>query len=204
MPDEQKSSGQKSSVEQAIDLFVYAPIGLALTAKEEFPKLIEKGRQRLTSQLTMARFIGQFAVTQGQKEAEKAAVQLAQQVGTVAERLSALNSIPGPTGGAVRAVARDTAPEARFGANGSNGSIVGRPAVNGTPATAGPPAAPRVGPDAGTLAIPGYDSLSASQVVQRLDGLSPEELNAVGRYEDAHRGRRTILSKVTQLQAGGS
>ncbi len=55
-------------------------------------------------------------------------------------------------------------------------------------------------PDADGLAIPGYDSLSASQVVQRLAGLSPDELAAVGAYESTHRGRRTILTRVSQLQ----
>jgi hypothetical protein len=51
------------------------------------------------------------------------------------------------------------------------------------------------------LAIPGYDSLSASQVVQRLGGLSSEELEAVRQYESTTRGRRTILSKIAQLQS---
>ena len=54
------------------------------------------------------------------------------------------------------------------------------------------------------LAIPGYDTLSASQVVQRLAGLSADELEAVRDYESGTRGRRTILSKVSQLQTGSS
>ena len=49
------------------------------------------------------------------------------------------------------------------------------------------------------LAIPEYDQLSASQVVERLDGLTPAELDAVRAYELAHRGRNTILGKITQL-----
>jgi hypothetical protein len=49
------------------------------------------------------------------------------------------------------------------------------------------------------LAIPGYDALSASQVVERLAGLSGDELAAVRRYEAAHRRRRTILGKIEQL-----
>ena len=53
------------------------------------------------------------------------------------------------------------------------------------------------------LAIPGYDALSASQVVQRLAGLSPAELESVRAYEEATRGRKTILSRVAQLQHGG-
>lgn len=51
------------------------------------------------------------------------------------------------------------------------------------------------------LAIPGYDALSASQVVERLAGLSGEELDAVRRYEAGHRRRRTILGKIEQLSA---
>jgi hypothetical protein len=52
-----------------------------------------------------------------------------------------------------------------------------------------------------TLAITDYDSLSASQVVTRLDGLEPDELEAVRAYETTHRGRKTILNKVAQIQA---
>ena len=56
------------------------------------------------------------------------------------------------------------------------------------------------GPAVDDLSIPDYDSLSASQVVTRLEGLSPEELEAVRAYEATHRGRKTILNKVAQLQ----
>jgi hypothetical protein len=56
-------------------------------------------------------------------------------------------------------------------------------------------------PDAASLAIPDYDGLSASHVVNRLAGLAPGELEAVREYESAHRGRKTILSKVAQLQS---
>jgi hypothetical protein len=54
-----------------------------------------------------------------------------------------------------------------------------------------------------SLAIPGYDSLSASQVVQRLEGLSAAELEEVRSHEAGHRQRRTILHRVEQLLAGG-
>ena len=49
------------------------------------------------------------------------------------------------------------------------------------------------------LSIPGFDTLSASQVVQRLDGLNRSELVSVRAYEASTRGRRTILSRVDQL-----
>lgn len=60
---------------------------------------------------------------------------------------------------------------------------------------AGTPETPKVD----NLAIPGYDSLAASQVVPRLTTLGPDELGAIGSYEQANRGRRTILNRVTQL-----
>ena len=56
-------------------------------------------------------------------------------------------------------------------------------------------------PSEARLAIPGYDALSASQVVERLAGLSGEELAAVRHYETGHRRRRTILGKIEQLSA---
>ena len=50
--------------------------------------------------------------------------------------------------------------------------------------------------------IPGYDDLSASQVIRLLDELEPDGLDAVDAHETAHRGRRTILNKVHQLHLG--
>jgi hypothetical protein len=54
-------------------------------------------------------------------------------------------------------------------------------------------------PTSADLPIPGYDELSASQVVERLVGLAPSELDAVHAYEVANRQRRTILGKIEQL-----
>jgi hypothetical protein len=58
---------------------------------------------------------------------------------------------------------------------------------------------PRRLPRAGDLAIPSYDSLSASQVVQRLAGLSRDEVAAVAAYESATRRRKTVLARAGQL-----
>jgi hypothetical protein len=54
-------------------------------------------------------------------------------------------------------------------------------------------------PEAAALPIPDYDELSASQVVERLDGLDRDSLDAIRRYETDHRGRNTILGKIAQL-----
>jgi hypothetical protein len=71
-----------------------------------------------------------------------------------------------------------------------------RPAPAESPA----PAPGATAPDAAGLAIPGYDTLSASQVVPRLEGLTPEELDAVRAYEVATRARKTVLTRIDQLR----
>jgi hypothetical protein len=73
-------------------------------------------------------------------------------------------------------------------------------AFDGTEAATSPPP-PGGGVAVEGLAIPSYDSLSASQVVQRLAGLSRAEVEAVRAYEAATRGRRTILTRASQLLA---
>ena len=52
---------------------------------------------------------------------------------------------------------------------------------------------------AADLPIREYDGLSASQVVSRLTGLSPDELRAVRSYEERSRGRRTVLLAIDRL-----
>jgi hypothetical protein len=166
---------ERNPVDQVIDLFVYAPIGLALSARDELPALVEKGRSRVEGQVAMARVIGQFALAQGQKEAEKLVRQ-------AVERLQGPASPP----------AAAPAPEAATA-----------PTPRRAPAPATAPAGRRR-PDLSDdhLAIPGYDSLSASQVLPRLTGLDRAELEAVRAYESAGRKRRTILNRIEQLQAG--
>ena len=173
----------RSPIDAALDLLFYAPVGLALTARDELPRLIEKGRQRVSGQVTMARMIGQFAVTQGGQEAEKFVKQ-------ATDTLSALGIIPGSP---QQPAAHEPAPSAP--------SAPSPPSPRAGAANGNRPATPARTADADELGIEGYDSLSASQVVQRLAGLSEAELTAVQAYESSTRGRRTILTRIAQLQA---
>lgn len=159
--------------EQLLDLLVYAPLGLLLEARDLVPKLAEKGRQRLGGQVTVARMIGEMAVRQGQRRAE-----------TVVRRMREQQAGAG---------AAHPEPDVAPPANGH------RPPFSGPPPAATTTTAT---PDAAGLAIPGYDTLSASQVVPRLEALSPDELDAVRAYEVATRGRKTVLTRIDQLRAG--
>jgi hypothetical protein len=194
-------------IDAALDLLLYVPVGLAITAAEELPKLAAKGRDRVHSQMTMARVVGQFAFAQGRKQLEhrlSARTHDRLSAGTH-DRLSARTHDRRSAqnwGGQAETPARppvEPEPEITYedmvGVNGQTATperTITSDAVGANP--------PRPSPRSAELAIPGYDSLSASQVVQRLAGLSPEELAAVGAYEQAHRARRTILNRVSQLQ----
>jgi hypothetical protein len=171
---------EKNPIEQALDVLVYAPLGLVFSAGELFPKLVEKGR----SQLGVAKMIGQFAVQQGQTEATKVFDRASKQAMSTLEQLAGFNG--GSSNGAKP--------------NGSRPVVVA-PAAVVEVSVVETPAAPTSGPEAAALAIPDYDSLSASQVLPRLAGLGTDELEAVRAYEAAHRGRKTILNRVAQLQS---
>ncbi len=201
----------KTPAERALDILVFAPLGLALSARDLLPSLVERGRKQFSGQVTQARVIGQFAVKQGSKEAGKAF----EKARSSAE--STLSARLGENGAAPATEARAPAPSRPAPTQVRPAPTTVRPtpaaASAPTPAAAGPgpspepvraapsPAPGAPAPLASTLAIPAYDSLSASQVVPRLSGLSPTELEAVRDYESAHRGRKTILNRVAQLQA---
>lgn len=159
----------KRPVDVALDLLVYLPVGLAVSARQLLPALARQGRERLGTQLTQARVVGQFSVEQGRLRASTAFNRARAQGVERLERLSGSEPVlppppqpARPTSGATRRATR--------------------------------------GPAGAELAIPGYDSLAASQVLPRLEGLAPDELEAVRAYEAAHRGRKTILGRIDQLQ----
>jgi hypothetical protein len=158
--------GPKGSLEQLIDLAVFAPIGLFMSLDEVLPQLVEKGHQHVK----VARYFGRMAVRTGGEEARK--------------RFA------------------DTARAGRRPSRDERATVVPlRPVPTPTPdPPAGDVAPVEPAPPAASLGIPDYDVLSASQVVPRLPGLSTDELDAVRRYEAAHRGRKTILAKIAQLQ----
>lgn len=180
----------EQAVEHAMDLFLYAPIGLLFDGATLLPHLVEKGK----SQVSTARLLGRFAVRQGRTEAVKAAGKLQDQAAGLLDFLG--DSVTGPPATAPRAVGT-----ARAGAASSR-AIVGPTATQSARVADGTTTGMERMVPATSLAIPDYDGLSASQVVNRLAGLSAPELASVQRYEAANRGRKTILSKVAQLQGG--
>src|SRR5260221_8458402 len=82
---------RKSPIEQALDLFFYAPLGFVLNAQEVVPELIAKGHQ----QVVMARMFGKFAI---ESEAPKQIAQLQKQVQKVTEQFTSRSTATKPSG----------------------------------------------------------------------------------------------------------
>jgi hypothetical protein len=220
-------SDDKNPVEKALDLCVYAPVGAALYVRDMMPGMlgifVSRGKRELQGKKTpppppvpadevkrridesvgVAKVVAEsgFGVA---KDVAGASIGVARDVaGTALKGL--LDNRPGttrPNGMAAPATETATETIAETVADAPTPTPTPEPAPV-TPSAA-EPEAPTAAvdltvPDVDELAIPDYDELSASQVVERLEGLDAGELEAVRRYEAAHRGRNTILGKIAQL-----
>ena len=167
----------RHSLAPFIDAFVYAPIGVAVVVKGRLPDIVWTGRQQVETRLRVARLVGEFAVTVGCRE-------LVQRLERFAEsRRVAGTLIDVPLIDVPDSAVSDPAPD---------GSAVEVPTVVAPGDSLDPVSE-------GELPIPGYDSLAASQVVDRLGALSTVELTVVRTYESGARHRRTILHRIDQL-----
>ncbi len=172
----------------ATELLVYAPLGAMSLARDFLPGFVamcvSRGRSELADrqeqieeQIARARSVGQMASVAGPSFLEK---QLEEARARASEALAGLGNL-GPRPAPEPEATPPSAP---------SGNGAARPA----PVTA------TSSDEAAKLAIPDYDALAATQVVDRLAGLSRDELEAVRAYESAHRGRKTILGRIEQLR----
>ncbi len=202
MGDEAPVTGpaEAGGTERLLEVLVYAPVGAVLSAAEELPHWRERGRKAVAGQVATARVVGELAVRFGRRRLDEA---VASWTTSSSGREAGAADLGGderveqaPAANVVAPVDQDAG-----GAGGATGRTVGAAGSAAAAAKAAhEPGASHV-PPVGSLAIPGFDTLSASQVVPRLDGLGRADLVAVRAYETAHRRRRTVLGRVDQLLA---
>lgn len=186
-----------ASAPSVVEAVLYGPLGLALEARSLMPRLVQRGR----NEVAMAKMVGQFAVRKGTEDLAAGAL-----VGQ--EKLLDLlrgTGLFGASGSSDASSSRatDVSASPNRPADGDDpgtgiGGAIRPPSPSRVSAQAAEQAA---GIDPADLAIVGYDLLSASQVVPRLESLTSDELDLVARYEAGTRGRKTILAKVAQLQS---
>jgi hypothetical protein len=200
-------------IERTLELLLYAPLGVGLFLKESAPAFVDmfvsRGRAEIDrrhedvqQRVTTARSLGQVALAFGPPIVRE---RVERTVADARQRAEGLFGAPASAPGPTRVEAAPPAPEPPASTPPAPTPSPGPmqyapPPVPPSPIAPGHPVSSNGGGDAGAeLPIPGYDALSASQVVERLLGLSVVELQAVHAYETAHRQRRTILGKIEQL-----
>jgi hypothetical protein len=201
-------------IERTLEVLLYAPIGIGLFLKDTAPALVDmfvaRGRAEfdrrhddVQQRVTTARSLGEVAMAFGPPMVRD---RVGRTVDDARRRAGGLlgspsaESIAGapaePESGAATDGTSTTQPDAPP-APDVRPPAPARPTIadwgSSTPGSEGGVSA------SAALPIPGYDALSASQVVERLIGLAPDELDAVHAYESSHRQRRTILGKIEQL-----
>lgn len=195
-------------VDRLLDLAVFAPLGLALAVREDLGGFADRGRTALTNRVFVARFVATMAFQRGRRELERRIGEHLRPSAPAATPTAPDN--PADSSAAARTDADSSAAPSEPAA-ASEQPPARRRTVAGTSArtvagtTAGTSARTAAGSGAGSsadLPIADYESLPAINVVQRLASLRPEEIEAVRRFEAAHRARRTVLAKIAQLQGG--
>jgi hypothetical protein len=163
---------EPTPLDQLIDLFVYAPVGLLYEYDEIIPRLVRRGK----SQVQLARVIGKMAVDRGGGDSLNV---LAEGLATlVARRITEIGSSIG--------LAPPTAEsEARPGPPAPG------PVIDG----------PETAEDEQPLPIAGYDDLTAKEIIGLLDELDADQLARIRRHEEANRSRKTVLGKLDRLGA---
>lgn len=212
---------EKPPIQKAVELFVYAPVGAALYVRDMLPSMVgifvSRGRREVQSHLPghapappspppvppevkrridesvgVAKYMAEGGLGVA-RDVAGSGLGVAREVAG-----SALSQFL-----AMRANGADLADTAADTADDTAADTVADTAVQEKPPPAARPApaavAPSDAPTADALPIPGYDELSASQVVERLEGLDRDSLETVRAYESEHRGRNTILGKIAQL-----
>jgi len=208
---------EKQPVEKAVELLVYAPVGMACYVRDMLPSMvgifIARGKREVGSHRTPPA-PPMPPVPPVPPEVKR---RIDESMGMARYAAESGMGVARDVAGSGIGVARGVAGSAlsQILAMRANGTEPEPPRPDPTPPptpappqTSAAPAAAGVPPDAASqadvpssdaLPIPDYDELSASQVVERLEGLDRESLDAIRRYETEHRGRNTILGKIAQL-----
>ncbi|MEM7322381.1 MAG: hypothetical protein AAF531_04780 [Actinomycetota bacterium] len=177
---------EQNPVDQLIDLFVYAPVGLLYEYQEVIPKLVKRGK----SQVQLARVVGKMATNRG-GGAEAATM--------VAEGLASMVTKQLTEIGEALGLAPPTGDDADREPPAPKLSLVEPPAGEPSSDRESSDEEPAGEIEAPVLPIARYDDLTAKEIIGLLDDLEPGQLDRVREHEESNRARKTVLGKLDRL-----
>ncbi len=175
---------EPNPVDQLVELFVYAPVGLLYEYQEVLPKLVKRGK----SQVQLARVVGQLAMNRG--SADNFTVLAEGLAGVVAKQITELGAAIGlapPQDEATSDAAADQPPPPVPPAVEA-GEVLEVAAEEAEPE-----------PEDRPLPIARYDELKAKEIIELLDDLEPDQLDRIRAHEEENRARKTVLGKLDRL-----
>jgi hypothetical protein len=178
---------RRQFVDQVLDRFVFAPIGVAAAVARTLPRAAEEGRRVLEGPMQTAQFVSQMAAGVMRARYGDQIRGVEERIGEVSGRLSSVRHVVEQVGGGLLRNVAQAAPRGPWA-----GAATGEAAE-----AAAPGAARREGSVGG---IEAYADLSAAEVIERLEGLSNAQLAEVELYELEHRRRRTILARIAKIR----
>ncbi len=224
---ENENHQDQAPAERAIDLLVYAPVGLALYVRDMLPSMmgvfINRGKREVGSRRAPNGTSGPLPAAPEMRRRVEDGIGIARGVaeggigvarGVAEGGIGLARGLAGPPANFARDCAGNvlhgllswrTGESASWPAEPPSARVADSEPASTAPASTSLASAPSASTSStavsasAALPIPDYDELSASQVVERLDGLDRESLEAIRRYESEHRGRNTILGKITKL-----
>ncbi len=176
--------------QEVVNRLVYQPIGLLAAVVRTLPRAAEEGRRVVEGPLQTAKFVGDMAA--GVVKARYGA-----QINDIEDRVSGVRRT---VEGAADLVIKTA--QSRVGGFPPNWSS---PAQD-RPSTPSDGAAtkhrtPHEARGSETVGgISGYESMTAAEVIERLESLTLDQLGEVEAFELEHRRRRTILGRISKLR----
>jgi hypothetical protein len=186
---------ENDAVDKALRLFVYAPLGVAAYLRDSAPSLltvfVARGQREFNG---VRRAVEErLGITQPQPPPPTPPLQrVAVGIGRLASQAgSVVVGVARPVVDAATSATSSTAP--------TNGEAMHWKSAEAAPSSEAESTGSTGSTGATDLPITDYDGLSATQIIDRLDGLSRGALERIRVYELAHRARRTILATIDQL-----
>ncbi|MEM9563010.1 MAG: hypothetical protein AAGA93_10350 [Actinomycetota bacterium] len=182
---------ERNPVDDLVDLFVYAPVGLLYEYDEVLPRLVRRGK----SQVQLARVIGKMAMRGGGTAPANLFVEAVAKM--LAERITEIGASIGlapPTDDATPG----SSPSAPVGSDdvADDDEVE---AIDAELADDEPEDEPVA--EERPLPIASYDTLTAREIISLLDELDSDQLARIRVHEEANRARKTVLGKLDRLQS---
>ncbi len=182
-------SDDEKNLEKLLDVLVYAPLGLALEAKELIPQLAERGR----GQVALMRLAQKVAAQRAAAGDEGQAGGAEQVRSAVLEALDTLCAWLGGEG------STDAEP-------GTDAEAGGDAVPDGEPEhaaesteTAEASEAASTETEQAELPYAAYDDQTAREIIADLGMRGPAKLRQILAYEQQNRARSTVLNRVARL-----